>query len=72
MASPLVARRLREGQLKKSPIREIMKLADRRNIVAMGLDPDDVISFAGGWVNHEAPEQLRAEYSAISLSLIHI
>ena len=66
MASPLVARRLREGQLKKSPIREIMKLADRRNIVAMGLDPDDVISFAGGWVNHEAPEQLRAEYSAIS------
>ena len=73
MTAPLVARRLREGQLKKSPIREIMKLADRRNIEAMGLDPDDVISFAGGWVNHPAPEALRAEYAAIadSPSLFH-
>ncbi|MCH1569741.1 MAG: pyridoxal phosphate-dependent aminotransferase [Longimicrobiales bacterium] len=66
MAAPAVARRLREGQLKKSPIREIMKLADRRNIVAMGLDPDDVISFAGGWVNHEAPEALRREYAVVA------
>jgi aspartate aminotransferase len=66
MPTPDVARRLREGQLKRSPIREIMKLADRRNIEAMGLDPDDVISFAGGWVNHEAPEALRREYAAIA------
>ncbi|MDH3271345.1 MAG: pyridoxal phosphate-dependent aminotransferase [Gemmatimonadota bacterium] len=66
MPAPLVARRLREGQLKQSPIREIMKLADRRNIVAMGLDPDDVISFAGGWVAHEAPAGLRAEYGAVA------
>ena len=68
MPAPLVARRLREGQLKKSPIREIMKLADRRNIVAMGLDPDDVISFAGGWVNHAAPEALRARYAEVAAS----
>jgi aspartate/methionine/tyrosine aminotransferase len=66
MATPPVARRLLEGQLKKSPIREIMKLTDRRNIVAMGLDPDEVISFAGGWVNHRSPDGLRAEYSAIA------
>lgn len=66
MTIPPVARRLREGQLKKSPIREIMKLADRRNIIAMGLDPDDVISFAGGWVNHEAPDGLRAEYAHVA------
>ncbi len=66
MPTPPVARRLREGQLKQSPIREIMKLADRRNIVAMGLDPDDVVSFAGGWVNHRAPDALRAEYAAIA------
>jgi aspartate/methionine/tyrosine aminotransferase len=66
MPAPPVARRLREGQLRKSPIREIMKLADRRNIVAMGLDPDDVISFAGGWVNHQAPAGLRAEYAALA------
>lgn len=43
-----------------------MKLADRANIVAMGLDPDDVVSFAGGWVNHRAPEALRAEYRAVA------
>jgi aspartate/methionine/tyrosine aminotransferase len=43
-----------------------MKLTDRRNIVAMGLDPDEVISFAGGWVNHRSPDGLRAEYSAIA------
>jgi len=65
-ATPQVARRLREGQLKRSPIREIMKLADRRNIVAMGLDPDEVISFAGGWVNHQAPEGLREAYRAVA------
>jgi len=66
MPAPPVAARLREGQLKKSPIREIMKLADRRNIVSMGLDPDDVISFAGGWVDHDAPEALREEYEALA------
>jgi aspartate/methionine/tyrosine aminotransferase len=66
MPTPPVSSRLREGQLKKSPIREIMKLADRRNIVALGLDPDDVISFAGGWVNHEAPEGLRDEYRHVA------
>ncbi len=43
-----------------------MKLADRRNIVAMGLDPDDVISFAGGWVAHEAPAALREEYAKVA------
>ncbi len=63
---PPVAARLRQGQLRKSPIREIMKLADRRNIEAMGLDPDDVISFAGGWVNHRAPEALRQEYGRVA------
>lgn len=45
-----------------SPIRQIMKMAERANIIAMGLDPDDVISFGGGWVNHPAPEALRQKY----------
>ncbi len=66
MPTPPVSARLREGQLKKSPIREIMKLADRRNIAALGLDPDDVVSFAGGWVDHEAPEGLREEYRRVA------
>lgn len=66
MPTPPVSARLREGQLERSPIREIMKLADRRNIEALGLDPDDVVSFAGGWVNHQAPEGLREEYRRIA------
>lgn len=42
-----------------------MELADRENIINMGLDPDDVISFAGGWVNHAAPNELRSAYKSI-------
>lgn len=64
--TPRVAGRLRGGPLEGSPIREIMKLADRRNLVEMGLDPEDVISFAGGWVDHEAPSGLRAAYAEIA------
>jgi aspartate/methionine/tyrosine aminotransferase len=48
-----------------SPIRQIMKMAERQNILAMGLNPDDVISFGGGWVNHAAPEGLRQAYAEI-------
>ena len=48
-----------------SPIRQIMKMAERQNILAMGLNPDDVISFGGGWVNHPAPEGLRQAYQEI-------
>jgi aminotransferase len=45
-----------------SPIRQIMKMAERQNILAMGLNPEDVISFGGGWVNHAAPQGLRQAY----------
>jgi aminotransferase len=48
-----------------SPIRQIMKMAERQNILAMGLNPDDVISFGGGWVNHAAPEGFRQAYAEI-------
>ena len=48
-----------------SPIRRIMEMASSDNLVKMGLNPDDAISFAGGWVNHEAPEELRQEYENI-------
>ena len=66
MNRPTVSARLRDGKLARSPIREIMKLADRQNIIGLGLDPDHVISFAGGWVNHRAPEALRAEYQRVA------
>ena len=49
-----------------SPIRQIMKMAERQNIVAMGLDPEQVISFGGGWVNHEAPEEFREAYVEVA------
>jgi aspartate/methionine/tyrosine aminotransferase len=55
-----------EEQIQKpSPIRQIMKMAERQNIINMGLDPDDVISFGGGWVNHAAPESFREHYIKI-------
>jgi aminotransferase len=43
-----------------------MKMAERQNILAMGLNPDEVISFGGGWVNHEAPEEFRQAYQEIA------
>lgn len=49
-----------------SPIRQIMKMAERQNILALGLNPDDVISFGGGWVNHPAPEAFRQAYEEIA------
>jgi aspartate/methionine/tyrosine aminotransferase len=63
---PRLAARLRRDSLRRSPIRQIMELAARDNIVNLGLDPDEVISFAGGWVNHRAPEGLREEYRRIA------
>ncbi len=48
-----------------SPIQTIMKMAEARNIREMGLDPDDVISFGGGWCNHAAPDALVDAYREI-------
>ncbi len=59
---PQLSKVVRQQIKSPSPIRQIMKMADRKNIINMGLDPDDVISFGGGWVNHEAPEPMRQAY----------
>jgi aminotransferase len=61
-----LSRLVRDQIARPSPIRQIMKMAERQNIRAMGLNPDDVISFGGGWVNHPAPEPLRQAYQAIA------
>ncbi|HMA83923.1 MAG TPA: pyridoxal phosphate-dependent aminotransferase [Candidatus Thermoplasmatota archaeon] len=45
-----------------SPIQTIMKMAEPSNIKEMGVNPDTMISFGGGWCNHFAPEPLRKIY----------
>ncbi|MFA5909774.1 MAG: pyridoxal phosphate-dependent aminotransferase [Vicinamibacterales bacterium] len=64
-AAPSLSSLVREQIAKPSPIRQIMKMAERQNILAMGLDPAQVISFGGGWVNHEAPEEFRQAYQDV-------
>jgi len=65
VAGPSLSSLVREQVAKPSPIRQIMKMAERQNIVAMGLDPAQVISFGGGWVNHAAPDEFRQAYQSI-------
>ena len=48
-----------------SPIQTIMKMAEPRNLHSMGLNPNEVISFGGGWCNHHTPERLREIYADI-------
>jgi aspartate/methionine/tyrosine aminotransferase len=60
-----LSRLVRAQIARPSPIRQIMKMAERQNILAMGLTPDEVISFGGGWVNHAAPEGLREAYREV-------
>ncbi|MFO7678056.1 MAG: pyridoxal phosphate-dependent aminotransferase [Thermoplasmatota archaeon] len=50
-----------------SPIQTIMKMTEEQNIKKMGLNPQDVISFGGGWCNHTAPKTLQEIYHHIIL-----
>jgi aspartate/methionine/tyrosine aminotransferase len=42
-----------------------MDLANPEFFRQAGLNPAEVISFSGGWVNHEAPPQLRAAFAGV-------
>ena len=42
-----------------SPVRQIMSYADPNYIKSIGINPEDLISFAGGWVNHKVPKELQ-------------
>jgi aspartate/methionine/tyrosine aminotransferase len=64
-AHPTLSALVRDQIARPSPIRQIMKMAERQNIIAMGLDPAQVISFGGGWVNHEAPDEFRKAYESV-------
>lgn len=48
-----------------SPVRQIMSYADSNYIKSIGINPQNLISYAGGWVNHNAPEELRDSYQDI-------
>lgn len=50
---------------KVSPVREIMNFADPANLRKFGIDPDNLISFGGGWVNHKSPKELAEAYKFI-------
>lgn len=66
MAKDRLSKLVMEQIKNPSPIRQIMKMAERQNIIKMGLNPDDVISFGGGWVNHPAPKEFREAYCEIA------
>ena len=57
-----------------SPVSEILRYADLDYIKSIVSNPEDLISFAGGWVNHNAPEKLRGAYKTIAsdVDLFHI
>jgi aspartate/methionine/tyrosine aminotransferase len=48
-----------------SPIQTIMKMTETDNIRSLGIKPEDMISFGGGWCNHRAPDQLKQAYCDI-------
>jgi len=62
---PTISRNVTTFKNTKSPIREIMDLANPEFFKKAGLDPAEVISFSGGWVNHEAPIELRDAYAGV-------
>lgn len=62
---PPISKNVSVFKCTKSPVREIMDLANPQFFREAGFDPEDVISFSGGWVNHEAPAQLREAYAQI-------
>ena len=45
-----------------------MSYADPNYIESIGINPEDLISFAGGWVNHKAPIELQKAYEEISIN----
>ena len=62
---PAISKSVTTFRCHKSPVREIMDLANPEFFRKAGLNPAEVISFSGGWVNHEAPPQLREAFADV-------
>ena len=65
VTSDRLSKKVKTLRRKPSPIKEIMNYGDPEYIKKFGVDPNDLISFAGGWSNHNAPEELRKSYENI-------
>lgn len=62
---PTISKNVSQFKCTKSPVREIMDLANPQFFEKAGLNPAEVISFSGGWVDHESPDELRQAYGDI-------
>ena len=62
---PKISTKARTFERSISPVRQIMNYADSQYVRSLGIEPEDLISYAGGWVNHSAPEELRRSYQSI-------
>ena len=62
---PKISDKARQFKRSISPIRQIMNYADPSYIESFGVSREELISYAGGWVNHAAPEELRLAYQEI-------
>ena len=60
-----LSEKVRQFKNKPSPIKDIMNYGDPQYIKKFGINPNELISFAGGWSNHAAPENLRKAYESI-------
>jgi len=60
-----ISKKAEKFKRKMSPVRQIMSFADSEYIESLGIKPNELISMAGGWVNHESPEELREAYEEL-------
>jgi len=68
-SSSRLSEKARKFENEISPVSEILRYADLDYIKRIIKNPNDLISFAGGWVNHNAPEKLRDAYKTISSNI---
>ena len=64
---PTISKKANKFKRSISPVRQIMSYADPNYVKKIGINPKDLISFAGGWVNHRAPKELQKAYEEIVL-----
>ena len=64
---PKISKKANKFKRTISPVGQIMMSANSSYIKSVGINPEEFISFAGGWANHEAPVGLKKAYEEIVL-----